>query len=119
MTRIEDNAFESWKANNHPLVIPNNVTIIGAYSFSEWSSNTYPLVIPGSVTSIGVHAFRHWRLVPYVELKGTTPPALITSGVFDNQGDAPIYVPDESVAAYKAATNWVSLASRIFPISDR
>ena len=119
VTRIEDNAFESWKANNQPLVIPNNVTIIGAYAFSEWSSNTYPLVIPGSVTAIGVHAFRHWGLVPYVEMKGATPPALITSGVFDSQNEAPIYVPDESVAAYKTAINWEFIANRIFPVSQK
>jgi len=28
-------------------------------------------------------------------------------------------VPDESVDDYKTATNWVDLADRIFPISDK
>ena len=39
-------------------------------------------------------------------------------GAFNNSNDAPIYVPDDSVAAYKAATNWDGYAARIFPISD-
>jgi hypothetical protein len=30
-----------------------------------------------------------------------------------------IYVPDASVAAYKAATNWVSYANYIYPLSTR
>ena len=29
-----------------------------------------------------------------------------------------IYVPDESVEAYKAATNWVNYASIIKPLSE-
>ena len=50
-------------------------------------------------------------------MESETPPT-ITSYSFANTNNAPIYVPDASVTAYKTATNWVLLASRIFPISD-
>jgi hypothetical protein len=52
-------------------------------------------------------------------MKSTTPPTLASSGAFGEQNNAPIYVPDGSVNAYKTATNWVDLASRIFPISEK
>ena len=119
VTSIGDSAFYDWNTNNQPLVIPNSVTSIGNYAFSDWISNNQPLVIPNSVTSIGNSAFYGWTLVPYVEVKAVTPPSLVNSNAFNNQNNAPIYVPDESVNDYKTATNWVNLASRIFPISDK
>ena len=118
VTSIGEYAFFSWSSNNKPLVIPDSVTSIGIGAFSGWSSNNKPLVIPDSVTSIGNSAFGYWSLVPYVEIQAITPPTLVSGSAFEGQGDAPIYVPDESVDDYKAATNWVSLADRIFPVSD-
>jgi len=112
-------AFNSWISNNQPLTIPQSVTSISAGAFNNWSTNNHPIVIPDSVTSIGVMAFRNWLSVPYIEMKGTTPPELVDADAFVGQNDAPIYVPDESVDDYKEATNWVDLADRIFPISDK
>jgi hypothetical protein len=76
-------------------------------------------VIPDSVTSIGTDAFYNWQLVPYVEIQAITPPTLASANAFGNQNNAPIYVPHASVTAYKTATNWVNLASRIFSINDK
>jgi hypothetical protein len=52
-----------------------------------------------------------------IVLRNTTPPTL-GSGVFTNTNNCPIYVPDESVEAYKAASGWSAYASRIYPMSD-
>ena len=60
----------------------------------------------------------NWLLVLYVEIRAITPPTLSSSLDFGGQNNAPIYVPDDSVDDYKA-TNWVDLADRIFPISDK
>lgn len=143
VTSIGESAFQNWESNNQPLVIPNSVSYIDFYAFSNWTSNNQPLVIPDSVTSIGwgafynwesndqpliipnsvtfidFHAFSGWELVPYVEIQAITPPLLVHEDAFDNQNDAPIYVPDESVEAYKTAPDWVSLADRIFSINDK
>ena len=119
ITSIEQYAFDNWSSNNHPLVIPDSVTSIGSYAFADWQSNNQPLVIPNSVTSIGNYAFTKWLEVPYVEIQAITPPTLASSTAFAGQNNAPIYVPDESVDDYKIATNWVDLADRIFPISDK
>ncbi|HHU81277.1 MAG TPA: leucine-rich repeat domain-containing protein [Acholeplasmataceae bacterium] len=118
VTTIGRSAFGVWQANNQPLVIPDSVTSIEQYAFYLWQSNNQPLVIPDSVTSIGSNSFSGWYLVPYIEIQAITPPTLASSDAFNNQNDAPIYVPNNSVEAYKTATNWVNLASRIFPISD-
>ncbi len=119
VTSIGAEAFGVWPSNNQPLIIPDSVTSIGYGAFSFWQSNNQPLIIPDSVTSIGNSAFYNWLLVPYVEIQATTPPTLANVEAFNGQNDAPIYVPDESVDAYKTATNWVALADRIFPISDK
>ena len=119
VTSIGESAFYGWESNNQPLVIPESVTSIGNFAFADWSSNTHPLIIPSSVTSIGGQAFYNWQLVPYVEIQAITPPTLASITAFGNQNNAPIYVPDESVEAYKTATNWVYLADRIFSINDK
>ena len=119
VTNIENYAFYNWRANNQPLVIPNSVTSIGNFAFLDWQSNTHPLVIPNSVTSVGRKAFEYWNSVPYVEIQAITPPTLASYDAFNNQNDAPIYVPDESVDDYKEATNWVDLSYRIFSINDK
>jgi hypothetical protein len=119
VTSIGDWSFGYWTSNNQPLVIPNSVTSIGNYAFRSWEVNNQPLVIPNSVTSIGNYAFYDWTNVPYVEMKRETPPTLESSTAFGNQNNAPIYVPHNSVNAYKNATNWSALASRIFSINDK
>ena len=119
VTSIGSYAFDSWTSYLQPLVIPNSVTSIGASAFIYWTTYTQPLVIPNSVTSIGGYAFHNWSLVPYIEVQAITPPSLSGSSVFSGQGTAPIYVPDESVGAYKSATQWVFFASRIFSINDK
>ena len=100
-------------------MIPESVTSIRNNAFQSWTSNNQPLVIPDSVTSIGSNAFNGWQLVPYIEIQATTPPTLADASAFNDQNNAPIYVPDESVDDYKTATNWVDLASRIFSINDK
>jgi hypothetical protein len=119
VTSIGDFAFQNWASNNQPLVIPDSVTSIGNSTFFGWSSNTHPLIIPSSVTSISINTFYGWESVSYVEIQAVIPPSLSSYTAFSGQNNAPIYVPDESVAAYKAATNWVNLAGRIFSISDK
>ena len=116
------------------VTIPNSVTSIGTYAFKNCSSLT-SIVIPNSVTSIGSgafnycsglksvtignsvtsilsDAFKNCSSLTSVTIEATTPPTL-TNTTFNNTNNCPIYVPAESVDAYKTATNWSSYASRI------
>lgn len=51
-------------------------------------------------------------------LKQTIPPNLITENPFPTTKLQAIYVPDEAVDAYKTATNWVTYADYIKPLSE-
>ena len=52
---------------------------------------------------------------------GVNPPTITTTTFGANNKwltDGKIYVPDESVDVYKAATNWKAHASKIYPLSE-
>ena len=98
------------------ITLPNAVTTITSNAFN--SSGITSITIPSPVTSIGSNAFYNCTYLGYVVIQATTPPTLGNGNVFSRTNNCPIYVPDESVEAYKAAANWSSLASRIFPLSD-
>lgn len=90
--------------------IPNSVTTIGQSAFLKCSITS--VTIPNTVTTIGQSAFQNCSSLTSITILATTPPTLGLN-VFNNTNDCPIYVPAESVEAYKAATNWVTYASRI------
>lgn len=98
------------------LNIPNSVTSIGNYAFSGCSGLT-TVNIPNSVTSIGEGAFGGCSGLTSVTCLATTPPA-IESDTFKDTNSCPIYVPADSVNAYKSASGWSTYASRIQAITN-
>ena len=100
--------------------IGNSITSIGPGVFSQCKALT-SVIIPNSVTSIGYNAFRNCTSLKEVYCKPTTPPTAdrgTTSywKAFDsNASDRKIYVPTESVDAYKAESDWSDYASYIEP----
>ncbi len=94
------------------LTIPDSVTTIGRNAFE--SCGLTSVTIPDSVTTIGYEAFRYCSSLTSVYCKATTLPALDGSYVFDyNAYYRKIYVPAESVEAYKAAKYWSEYAADI------
>ena len=104
-------AFESCGSLTS-VTIPNSVTSIGNASFQSCTSLT-SVTIPDSVTSIGEYAFLTCTGLTSVTIQATTPPTLNGVDVFNSTNNCPIYVPAESVDAYKAASRWSTYASRI------
>ena len=82
--------------------------MIGSYAFANCRSLT-SLTIPSSVNSIAEGAFWGCTATSQVYIEATTPPTL-ASDAFKNCGsDLKIYVPSESLNAYKAAEYWKDL----------
>ena len=93
------------------ITIPNSVTYIGVTAFYSCRGLT-SVTIGNSVTSIDQQAFQSCSSLASFTCLATTPPTLGTGALADTN-DCPIYVPAESVNAYKSATNWSSYSSRI------
>ena len=94
------------------ITIPNGVTSIGNYAFQGCSGLT-SVTIGNSVTSIGINAFRNCGNMTSFTINATTPPTLGSNAFQNTNANLVIYVPSESVEAYKAASGWSSYASRI------
>ena len=107
------------------VTIDDGVTTIGHYAFSDCRSLT-SVTIPDSVTTIGYAAFANCENLNTVYCKAINPPTTI----IDNNGDwygfamqdesgnicnigCTIYVPTESVEAYKSAQGWSEYADDI------
>ena len=111
VTRIGNEAFMNCKITN--INIPESVTNIGNYAFR--STALTEITIPSSVTEIGYNILEYNNVITSITILATTPPTLSSDSI-SGSNNCPIYVPAESVDAYKTATNWSSLASRINPI---
>lgn len=95
------------------IIIPDNVSSIRNSCFSGCYSLA-SLTIPSGVTNIESTAFGACYGMKEYHFLSTTPPSLANTYVFsDIPSDCIIYVPMESVDAYKTATNWSNYASQI------
>lgn len=97
------------------VTIPDSVTNIGDYAFDSCGFTS--ITIPSGVTRIGDSAFNRCRDLASITVNATTPPTMGYSA-FIGTNDCQIYVPAESVEAYKSASGWSYYKSRIHPIPN-
>ena len=86
--------------------------IIPSVAFQE-CANLYTITIPDSVTTIGEEAFSCCYSLTSVYCKATTPPMGGSDMFYKNASGRKIYVPMESVEAYKSASGWSKYPSAI------
>lgn len=116
VTIIENSTFNGCSSLTN-IEIPSGVTTISGHAFGGNRSLT-SITIPNSVTSIGLSAFFGCSSLTSITVNAVTPPTLSSSNVFQDTNDCPIYVPSESVDAYKGASNWSAYSSRIQAIPN-
>lgn len=76
------------------------------------------ITLPATLETINSYAFRYCTSLEKFIVKATTPPVLSNSALRTTNDDFIIYVPADSVATYKSATNWATYADRIQAIQE-
>ena len=97
--------------NAKTVEITEGITEIVELAFSG-CKNLTTVTIPSTVTSIGYGAFEYCAKLTNLTIKATNPPTL-EEDMLNYSNNCIIYVPSESVEAYKAAEGWSSYKSRI------
>lgn len=116
LTTISSSMFNSCSMLQN-VIIPSEITGLVSFSFSTCQCLT-DITVPSSVTKIDNYVFNSCRALESVTLLATTPPTLGGTSAFNTSYQKHIYVPAESVDAYKAATNWSTFADIIEAIPN-
>ena len=110
---VKENYHEDYSLVS--VSIPNSVKVIGEGVFYRCRALT-SIVIPAGVTTIETLAFDYCKALKSVTCEAVNPPALSGSVfLFTPIADATLYVPAESIEAYKTATEWKDFG-QILPI---
>lgn len=115
LTAIGESAFNGC-TSLQSIQLPESLTAIYKLAFYGCSS-LVEITLPASLTRISSNVFAYCSSLQYIRIEATTPPTLGSTSAIPSTIGA-IYVPDASVAAYQAATNWSSFASKIKGISE-
>ena len=98
------------------IAIPESVSSIGYQAFGG-CTNLASIIIPESVTEIGGYAFCGCNSLTSITIMAIIVPSG-AGDMFDVATNCPIYVPEESVEAYKTSQYWNAYADRIQPIQQ-
>lgn len=122
LTTLVANAFygvkiKKWSDMGKLTALPSAIASSQNYGDKEYLEG---VVIPATCTSIASNSFNGYVNMRAIVVLATAPPTLVSANAFSNTNSCPIYVPDDSVAAYKAASNWSasSVINRIYPLSQ-
>lgn len=97
--------------------LPETLINIGRNMFEGCTALKH-IYLPSSLTTIKTQVFKDCTSLETVICNSTTPPTLAVSSFNSTHANLFIYVPDDSVEAYKTATNWSTYADRIKPLSE-
>lgn len=111
VTKVTSFGFENCSSLTS-ITIPEGVTNIEYGGFLNCNSLT-SLVMPSTITYFGGSSLKDCSSLTSLTILATTPPSTLGTDALKNTNNCIIYVPSESVNAYKTANKWSSYASRI------
>lgn len=97
------------------MTVPSGITLLGEECF-RGCTNLRSIDIPNTIQTIGRYCFHSNPSLTSVTIHADTPPSIGTYTLVGSD-NCNYYVPCQSVAAYKAATNWSAYADRIYGIA--
>lgn len=104
LEKISEGMFLSCQSLRN-IKIPSSVKIIEKQAFT-WCSSLISIVIPSQVVTINEHAFSYCRGIEKIICEAQDPP-ILGKDVFYKAGEyKSLYVPNGTVASYKAADQW-------------
>lgn len=112
---IMETATNELCQGSNNTIIPNDTVAIKDAAFAYLTELT-SLTIPEGVGNVGRYFCQDCANLTSVTLLSTTPPSAGTNLFYACTKLNAIYVPAESVDAYKSADKWSSFASKIQPI---
>ena len=115
ITKICNHAFSGCTSITS-ISLHEGITNIGINAFYRCTGLT-SIILPSTINFIDDYAFENCSNLTSITINAIEVPELDES-VFDNTNNCPIYVPAESVDAYKAAEEWSNYASRIQAIPE-
>ena len=107
---IGEEAFISCR-NLKNIVIPKGLTKIENFTFSESGLET--IIIPKEVAFLDYGAFYNCRNLKSITCNALNPPIVGNNIFYNVDKTIPIYVPAESVNAYKSAECWSEFSNII------
>jgi hypothetical protein len=119
-----DGTLRAYPGAAGAMSLPEGIKGIAAYCFYQ-DTGISSVSLPKSLESIGTMAFNGCTGLQELVCLAVTPPILGTletpsTAVFtQTHVDLKIYVPDASLAAYKAAEGWKDLSSKIYDVNSR
>lgn len=113
LTQIGAHAFQFCKSLTK-VTIPNSVTKIAVYGF-EFCENLSSVTLGSGLTTIESYAFYNCDKLSNIYCKAITPPVIDYHDILSSDvSGRKIYVPAESLTAYKNSTKWSVYADDIF-----
>lgn len=109
--------IQSFAFDSAPLVdakIPNTIETIQNFAFEESSLETCD--IGTNISSIGDYAFYICTNLTSLTIRTLIPPTLGSSAFYRVSDNFKIYVPANSLNAYKTASGWSEYADKIYAI---
>lgn len=99
------------------ISLPDTFTRVEQNALSNcWALQN--ITFPAALSNIGARVLQGCTSLQWVKMLPVTPPTWSTLFFGDTTLTFPIYVPDESLEAYKTAIGWSTYADRYKPLSE-